>query len=409
MASAGDAREVATPGVGRACGPPAANARDADVNEDKAARYHRLKRRAVVISTAGGALLLVAFMVSGTSARLRDAAAMAAALAPPALEPFVVVGAYVACLFLAAEILALPFSAYHGFVLDRRYGLGRQSWRQWLRDSLVAAVLGLILVTGAAEVAYLALRWWPSWWWGPAALAFAIVTLLLTWAAPVVLLPLFYRFVPLEREALRQRLLDLVGRAGTRVLGVYEWKLGEKSRAANAALVGIGPTRRIVISDTLLGGYSDEEIEVVLAHEIAHHVHGDLPRMVLADAALTTGALIACHAALAIAGPGLGLTGPADIAGLPVLLLVWGAWSLATLPVVNAWSRAHERRADAYALDLTANPGAFVSAMKRLGSQNLADEQPSRLVALFHSHPPLPERIAAARAWTPRSPAVPAP
>ena len=372
------------------------------MNEDKATRYHRLKRRARVAAAALSASLLVVLVGSGAAAWLRDRAWSVASLASSPAAPWVAVAAYVLFLFVIAEAITLPLAAYRGYVLDRRYGLGRQTWGQWLRDSAKASAIGLVLAVGAAEVIYWSLRTWPAWWWVPASAIFAAFTALLALAAPVVLLPLFFRFTPLERDVLRGRLLQLAHRAGTRVLGVYEWKLGEKSRAANAALVGLGGTRRIVISDTLLSEYSDEEIEVVLAHELAHHVHGDIRSMILADAGLTVVTLLACHVALVWGGPFLGLKSRDDLAGMPLLLLVAGAVSLLTLPLVNAWSRQHERRADRYALDLTANPEAFISAMRRLGAQNLADEYPSRIVEwLFHTHPPLPQRIQAAREWAP--------
>jgi STE24 endopeptidase len=370
------------------------------MNEDKADRYHRLRRRARVGGAVLGAGLLAGFLVTGGSVWLRDLSESAAAAGPGPARAGLAVAVYVTLLFVAAEAFALPVAAYHGFFLEHRYGLGRQSLSSWLADSAKAALLGLVLALGASELVYLALRLSPSWWWLPSSAAFAGLTALITFAAPIVLLPLFFRFEPLGREGLRARLVDLAARAGTRVLGAYEWKLGAKSRAANAALVGLGRTRRIVVSDTLLAEYSDEEIEVILAHELAHHVHGDIRVMLLGDAALTCVAMLCGHLALRQFLAPLGLRGMGDVAGLPVLALAAGAVSLVTLPLVNAWSRRHERRADRYALDLTRNPEAFVSAMRRLGAQNLADEHPSRLVEWwFHSHPPLPQRIQAARLW----------
>jgi STE24 endopeptidase len=139
---------------------------------------------------------------------------------------------------------------------------------------------------------------------------------------------------------------------------------------------------------------------VILAHELAHHVHGDLFKALAVDALLTLGARGCVQVAFQLLPPAGGVTGPGDVAGLPLALLTAAAWSMVTLPLVNGLSRAHEREADRFALEVTQNPEAFISAMKRLGTQNLADEQPSRLVEwLFHSHPPLPQRVAAARAW----------
>ncbi len=150
----------------------------------------------------------------------------------------------------------------------------------------------------------------------------------------------------------------------------------------------------------MLDAYSDDEIEVVLAHELSHHVHHDLwVSMLFRTATLFAGFYVAAQV-LVTAAPWLGLRDPADVAGAPVLLLVAGGWSFLMLPLGNALSRAQERRADHYALRLTANPAAFVTAMKRLGQQNLAEDRPSALARwLFYSHPPLRERIAAAEAW----------
>ena len=150
----------------------------------------------------------------------------------------------------------------------------------------------------------------------------------------------------------------------------------------------------------MLAEYSDDEIEVVLAHEIAHHVHGDIWKGILFDSALVFAGFYLASIVLRAAAAAAGLRGVDDVAGLPLLLLAAGAVSLVMVPVAHAMSRAFERSADRFALDLTRNPGAFISAMRRLGAQNLAEEHPSRLVRwLFYSHPPIRDRIAAAQAF----------
>ncbi len=218
--------------------------------------------------------------------------------------------------------------------------------------------------------------------------------------APVVLLPLFFTFKPLEKAALRDRLTALASKAGTRIMGVYEWTLSDRTKKANAALTGMGNTRRILLSDTLLADYSDDEIEVILAHELAHHVHRDIWTSVLSDMALTFTGFFAAHLALRRAVPFFGLQESADPAGIPILLLTAGAIGLCVKPLLNAVSRSHERRADSYALRMTENPSAFITAMKRLGQQNLAEDSPSKLVqALFYTHPPIKERLRAAQSW----------
>ena len=244
------------------------------------------------------------------------------------------------------------------------------------------------------------MRLTPDRWWLVSAAVLTAALAALSALTPVVLLPLFYRFRPLQRPELRDRLTRLSQRAGIAVLGVYEWGLGDTTRRANAALVGSGRTRRVLVSDTLLAEYSDDEIEVILAHELGHHAYRDLATIVVVQAVVIAAALGASAVALRLVWRVLGLTGPADVAGLPVVLLAGGAVALLATPATNLLSRHHERRADRYALALTQRPGAFVSAVRRLGAQNLAESNPSPLVLwLFHSHPPVEQRIAAARAF----------
>lgn len=373
------------------------------MNEDKATRYNRLKRRMAVASVIWSAGLLIALAVTGGAATLRDLSEHWAAL--------VVSGAWtrslsvimsVALLSVLNEIGSLPLGFYGGYLLEQRYGLSRQSLASWLADQAKGFCLGLVLAIVGGWLLYFLVDRFPHFWWLAAAAVFAVVIIGLANVAPLVVLPLFYTLKPLTKESLRSRLVALGERAGARVLDAYEWGLAEKTSKANAALTGIGNSRRILVSDTMLNDYSEDEIEVVLAHELAHHVHGDIWKGIAFEALLILVGFFAAAQLLVLAGPVVGLSGPSDLAGLPVLLLAAGAVSLVMMPAAHAMSRAHERSADRFALDLTKNPGAFVSAMKRLGAQNLAEDEPSQLVQwLFYSHPPIRERITAAQSFKP--------
>jgi STE24 endopeptidase len=365
------------------------------VNEDKASRYQRLKRQAEIASFVWTTGLLVVLMATGLSIQLR---ALAESFA--ASSAMVVVAIYVAMLSLLSEVGGLPLAFYSGFLLERRYGLSTETLKAWLLDQLKAFGIGLVLGVPAAVAVYLLIARFPERWWLAAGVLFSLVIVGLTNLAPVLLLPLFYRVKPLDRESLRARLLALADRAGARVLGAYEWGMGEKTRKANAALAGIGGTRRILVSDTMLAEYSDEEIEVVLAHELAHHIHGDIWKGIAFESALIVAGFFLAAQLLQSLVPFFGLRSVADVAGLPLLLIAAGAVSVAMLPIAHAMSRAFERDADRFALRLTGNPGAFISAMRRLGAQNLAEENPSKIVQwLFYSHPPIRERIAAAQTF----------
>jgi len=344
------------------------------VNEDRAARYHRLRRQASIAATAAGLVWLVVLSATHWGSTL-----------PLPL--------FVAVIALGWELLSFPFTFYRSFLLDRKYGLSSESTRTWFADHAKALGLGLVVFELAGLAVHASMRLAGGAWWAVATAIFALAALLISAVAPVVLMPLFYQFKPLTRETLRERLLSLSDRARLPVLGVFEWGLGEKTTRANAALVGIGGTRRILVSDTLLKDYSDDEIEVILAHEIAHHVHQDLWTGLGLETLVVAAALWGADTILRNAGYAL-----TDLSMLPLLVLAVGGISFLLSPLGNAWSRHNERRADRFALALTRRPPAFISAMRRLGSQNLAEERPSRLVLwFFHTHPTIEQRIAAAR------------
>ena len=371
------------------------------MNEDRSARYHTLGRRAAIVSTAWSAGFLGLLAATPLSILLRESVErIVAPLAPAWLLPSAVVLGYVAAVGLAHELGEWPIAFYRTYILEHRYGLSTESLRLWTVDQLKGAALGGGLSLAGFWAVYLAMRTWPEWWWLAAAGGVTAVIVVLTRLAPVLLMPIFFTFRPIARSELRNRLLALSRRAGVPVTDVSEWQLSDRTKKANAALAGFGRTRRILVSDTLLSNYSDDEIEVILAHELAHQVHHDIWRGIAVQALIATAGFYAASRVMSGLSSRLGWQGVADVAGLPVLLLAAGFLSLASLPAANAFSRRMERAADRFALDLTGNAGAFSSAMRRLAEQNLSEEHPSRFARwMFYTHPPVRERIDIARAW----------
>jgi STE24 endopeptidase len=372
------------------------------LNEDKASRFHRLRRRTAILAAVWSALLLALLLATGWSALLRDAAHRSVVWlfgSSLLLVPAVAV-CYALVLALVHEVVAFPLAFFSGFYLERLYGLSKQSVGDWFQDHLKAFSLGLLFGGASAGFVYLALSLWPDEWWLAATAGAIVVGVVLTWLAPVVLIPLFFKMTPLRNDPLRQRLDALADRSGTGALDIFEWRLSDKTSRANAALTGFGKTRRILLSDTLIADYSADEIEVVLAHEMSHHVRHDVWRALALEAVVVGAGFWASSHVLPRAIGWLGLGGLSDVAGLPVLVLTAMVVSTVALPAANAISRWHERRADRFALDITRNPTAFASAMKRLGASNLAEDDPSLFARLFfYSHPPMADRLAFARAW----------
>jgi STE24 endopeptidase len=307
---------------------------------------------------------------------------------------------YVLFLSILSKVLGFGLDFY-GFRLEHRFNLSSQRLGSWLRDSAKGWVLGLVLGTILCEIVYALIRTSPDHWWIFAWVIFLGLFIFFAQIAPVVLFPLFYKFVPLQNEGLKERLMRLGERAGTRVRGVYEWKLSEKTKKANAALTGLGNTRRIIVADTLLENYNDDEIEAVLAHELGHHVHGHIFKMIIVEAVVTLAGFWAANEVLHYAIDQQHMfEHMSDFANLPLLALVSTILSVLLMPALNAYSRYTERQADVYCWKSVPSIAPYVSAMEKLNRQNLSESHPSRLVEiLFHSHPPVSKRIAAAEEW----------
>lgn len=362
--------------------------------EDRARRYQRRKRLVGVADYLLGLGVLVVLLATGWTRDLRDWALTISA------QPAAALAFYLLAYAGITQALSFPLDLAGGYLLVHRFGLSRQNFFGWLKDWLKGLGLGLALGLAGAELVYWALRSRPDTWWLLCAAVFVLFFILLARLAPVLLFPLFFKFEPLADEELRQRLLRLSERVGARVQSVWLWRLSEKSRKANAALVGWGKSRRIILADTLLEKHVPDEVEVVLAHELAHHVHGDIWRGIAVQTALTFAGFYAVDRALEAWTEPLGFAGIADFANLPLLLLVAAGVSLLALPAANAHSRHLERRADAFALRTTGKREAFVSSMEKLAEQNLAQRRPHPwLEFIFHSHPSVEKRIAFAKAW----------
>jgi STE24 endopeptidase len=357
-------------------------------------RYNSAKRWLGIADFILGLLLLVLLLATGWTGTLRDLA-MRGASSNYSLAVFF----YVLMLITISRVLTFPLD-YYGFRLEHRYRLSNQRTRSWLWDEFKGGLIGLLFATGAVELLYLLIRHYQQWWLYAWAL-FLGLFVLLAQLAPVVLFPIFYKFEPMENEELRKRLVVLSERAGTRVRGVYKWKLSEKSKKANAALTGLGATRRIILADTLLDNYSNDEIEAVLAHELGHHVHKHILKSIFVQAGITLAGFYLANEVLRYAVERSNMFGTmSDFANLPLLVLVATLLSFLLMPALNAYSRFNERQADRYCFKSVASVDPFISSMNKLAEQNLAEKTPSRWIEwLFHSHPAIGKRVAAAESW----------
>jgi len=366
---------------------------DAD-RQQKAREYARIRHRLLLVDLAIATAGVLIVLFSGLGTWLR------AVLHPLGWQPIAgwfpwQVLLYFLALMLSYQVISAPLSYYSGFVLTHRYGLSTMSLKNWLLDLFKGLALGLVFEAFVVELVYLLLATQPQTWWLWVAAALLFFSVVMANLAPVLILPLFYKFSPLPEGELTQRLLALAERAHTRVRGVFTMQMSNKTTAANAALMGLGNTRRIVVGDTMLDRYTPDEIEVVLAHELGHHVHRDIWKLIISQSVLMLGGLyvvnLVLHWAVETQHYYQGL---ADSATMPLVLLLLAAFGLIVMPLSNGYSRAIEYQADEYALQATQKIEPFKSAMTRLANQNLADVEPSPVIEfLLHDHPSIGKRL----------------
>lgn len=364
--------------------------------QKQAKEYARIRRRLWLVDTVFSAVYALLWLFLGWATSLRDW------LSSFTDNQWLLVALFVAVFGGIYALINLPLSYYSGFVLPHRFDQSNQTFKDWVTDQLKGLAIGAPLSLLLLELLYLALRVTGDLWWLWAAGGMLFFTVLLSNLAPILIAPIFNKYVPLgdEHKELADRLLELARRANTKVRGVFKFDMSRRTKAANAALTGIGNTRRIVLGDTLIDEFSTDEIETVLAHELGHHVHRDIPFLIAFSTVSTTLSLYLASLALDWAIGYFGFTGPADVAAFPALGLILGAYGLVTMPLDNAVSRWRENMADDYALQSTGKREAFASAFTRLANQNLGEVDPEKWVVwLFYSHPPLGERIAKANNW----------
>jgi STE24 endopeptidase len=364
--------------------------------QKKAIRYARIQRRLMVIELALAAVYIIVWLFAGWSFELKNYLLLISAQRWFQILIFTYIfgGFYI--------LLTLPLSYYEGFLLPRQFELSNQTLKLWISDQLKSFLISALLGSVLIEIFYLFLTYFPFTWWLFMGIFMIIINVILTNLAPVILFPIFYKFSPLEdeRHELGERLTRLAGKASTKIQGVYKFDLSRRTKAANAALAGLGNTRRLILGDTLLSEFNDDEIEIVLAHELGHHVHNDIPLGIGIGSILTFGGLYLANLGLKWGIGHLGFSGIADFAALPLFVLVFGIYSLITMPLGNSYSRWREHKADVYALEITRKPNDFISAMTRLANQNLTEVEPESWVEFFlYSHPSLSKRIKLAQEW----------
>jgi STE24 endopeptidase len=295
---------------------------------------------------------------------------------------------------LVQSLVTLPLGFFSGYYIEHKYNLSNQTVWRWAWERLKGMLVGLPIVIGVLCFLYYCLNVYGALWWLPVSIGLTFLSVVLARIAPVIVLPLFYKLTPLEDGSLRERILNLCASAGVTIEGIFSFNLSKNTKKANAAFAGIGRAKRIIMGDTLLKEFTEDEIETVFAHELGHYTHHHI-RIGIAISILST--FLGLYITSALHSWSLstfGFSSITELAALPLLGLWLALFGLVTSPVGNSISRRHERQADTYAVQKTGKKEAFASGLRKLGSMNLADADPHPLVEfLFYSHPSIANRI----------------
>jgi len=364
-----------------------------DLSGSSAKRYNAIKNFLFVAETFLLVAVLLAFAVTGLSLFVRAYLRMFFA------QPVVLNAVFFFLFSVGLGILFFPVELYEGFILERHFKLSAQSFLGWLKDYFKKGALTFLITLFIVECVYALLGPFSSAWWVFASLIWLVLTLFLTRVFPYFILPLFFKSRVLPEGSLKARLQRLAELFSFSLSAIYILELSAKTNKANAMVAGIGSTKRVYLSDTLLKDFSDEEIEIIVAHELVHNKNKDIYKHFLIAFLVSAFSFYLCDVFLGGAVAYFGYSAKNDIAALPFLLLLFVAAGVCAMPLQNGFSRRLEAAADKGAIEATANPQSFITMMKKLGAKNLAEFAPGRFVEMFlYDHPPLGRRIRMAEA-----------
>ncbi len=366
--------------------------------QDRARRYDRLHNWLFLADIGVMALLLAGLMWGGPRGLSFAIERKVGELI--GMNPWGITAGYLVVVSIIYSLLLLPYSWWKDYYLEHTYELSNQTMLNWLWDQVKSWLLTVAVGVFIFEIFYALLRNTGGYWWIWAAGVWILLQVVMGMLFPVIILPIFYKTTRLERQDLEETVKRLAHEAGARIVGIFKLDLSEKTRKANAMLAGLGKTKRILLGDTLLNEFSQEEIISVLAHEFGHYYHRHIHKLIGIASIAALGGMWIADLVLRGSANWLGIEAIDTVATVPLILFALFLFSLVTMPITNLISRWFERQADRYALETTKNPEAFISAMERLADQNLANKEPHPVIEyLLHSHPSIARRISFARAW----------
>lgn len=358
-----------------------------------AKKYHKTKLTVGIIEGVISFIILLLFVVLGYSKKLEQFVYQFTS------NPYLALLYFGLIIGIISSVLSFPADYIFGFRLEHKFSLSNLTFAGWIKEKAKGAIVGGIIAAPIAFLFYWLISSYENWWFYLGLIVFGY-SVLLAKIAPVLIFPLFYKFKPIENESLNNKLIELCNRVGFKVKGVFSFNMSKTTKKANAAFTGMGKTKRIILGDTLLESFTEDEIETVFAHELGHYKKGHIKKNIFFSIFTTFFGLFIMSQAYNYFLPMLGFKHPYEIGALPLLALIAGVWSFFTSPIGAALSRKFEYEADRFAIDTTKDFASFKSTMEKLTDQNLSDDEPNKLVEFWtHSHPSVKRRVEAAEEY----------
>ena len=363
--------------------------------EQRAKKYSKTKQILSLTQSIGFFAAIIIVIVTGFSKTLESIAYSYFS------NEYLALLLFVSMLFEGILLIFFPLDFYSGYVLEHKYGLSNQTIGGYFMESLKGLLLGAVIGGPLLCAFYYILKNFGDNWWLVLGIFLFVFSVIMGRLAPTLIMPLFYKFTPLENDVVKDRILNLAKKAGVTINGIFSFNMSKNTKKANAAFTGMGKSKRIILGDTLLESFTENEIETVFAHEMGHYTRRHIWKLTIVSTLLTFIGLFITAKLYSFTMGWFGFTSLYQLSALPLLFLLLSLYSLVTSPITNILSRKFEWEADTFALEITKDREAFISAMEKLADQNLADKQPNKIIEfLFHSHPSLEKRIEFAKGYS---------
>lgn len=353
--------------------------------------YNKIKLRLSVIDIVLDLLLITILAFSGISVLIANAASVTGNIYGDFLLFVLIAG-------VGFSVIGLPFDFYGSYIVEHKFGLSNQTVLKWIWERSKSTALSIVIGVPVSLVFYFLIKSMGNLWWLYFAGFIFLISVFFARVAPVVIFPLFYKFTKLEDGEIKEKLEKILSDVKINITGIFSFNMSKDTKKANAGFTGLGKSKRIILSDTLLEKFTPDEIAIVFAHEAGHYKHRHIVKNIMFSTVVIFASFYICSVLHSITIKSMGFENVYDIAALPALVFYLTLSGLIMMPVTNFISRKYEFQADEYAVKITSDIDSFVSTMEKLAEINLADKEPHPVVEFFlYSHPSIKRRIEAAR------------